>query len=186
VAGPRETNEEELTEQVRAGDRPAFGKLVAPHIPRLLGLAMRMLGSTADAEDAVQAALASTWLARSRLDPRRPVAAYLTTITLNKCRDRLRRRKAARLLGFGIFDAEQTIATDGPDSETLVADRQELVRVQRAIERLPISLREPLVLVTMDGRSQREAAELLGVTEKTIETRIYRARRQLRAKLDLL
>ena len=58
--------------------------------------------------------------------------------------------------------------------------------MSRAIERLPVKLREALVLVTIDGRSQREAAELLGVTEKTIETRIYRARQRLREKLDFV
>ena len=52
------------------------------------------------------------------------------------------------------------------------------------IERLPIRLREALILVSIDGRSQAEAAELLGVSEKAIETRIYRARQKLRDRLE--
>jgi RNA polymerase sigma-70 factor (ECF subfamily) len=78
------------------------------------------------------------------------------------------------------------LAADQPDAETEIADRQALEEVSRAIEHLPIRLREALVLVTIDGRSQREAAELLGVTEKTIETRVYRARQRLREKLDFV
>ncbi len=52
------------------------------------------------------------------------------------------------------------------------------------IERLPIRLSEALILVSIDGRSQAEAAELLGVSEKAIETRIYRARQKLRDRLE--
>lgn len=153
-------------------------------MPRLLSLARRMLGSGDEAEDALQSALASTWIARAKLDPSKPIAAYLTTVTLNKCRDRLRRRKAARLLGLGAFDPNMPVASDAPDAESEIVDRQTLGQVSREIERLPIRLREALILVTIDGRSQREAAELLGVTEKTIETRVYRARQRLREKLD--
>ncbi|MBB3991921.1 RNA polymerase sigma factor (sigma-70 family) [Croceicoccus naphthovorans] len=62
--------------------------------------------------------------------------------------------------------------------------RQELRMLLEQIERLPIRLREALILVSIDGRSQAEAAELLGVSEKAIETRIYRARQKLRDRLE--
>lgn len=178
------TSEHDLIDQVKAGGRAAFDRLVTPHAPRLLALAGRMLSSPTEAEDAVQNALASVWLSRDRLDPDRPIAGYLTTITLNKCRDRLRRRKAARFLGFGNGLEEAITTDDSPGPEMVISDRQDLVRVQHEIEQLPIKLREALVLVTIDGRTQREAANLLGVSEKTIETRIYRARNRLREKLD--
>ena len=90
------------------------------------------------------------------------------------------------LLGLGAFDPDLPVASDAPDAESEIADRQALRQVSREIEHLPIRLREALVLVAIDGRSQREAAELLGVTEKTIETRVYRARQRLREKLDFV
>lgn len=181
-----DTLETDLVEKVRSGDKVAFGQLVEPHLPRLLGLARRMLGAGEEAEDALQNALASTWVARAKLDPAKPVAAYLTTVTLNKCRDRLRRRKVARFLGFGQVETDMQVAADQPDPETEIADRQALEQVSRAIDRLPIRLREALILVAIDGCSQREVAELLGVTEKTIETRVYRARQRLRERPDFL
>lgn len=186
MRGPDDTLDTNLIEKVRRGNRAAFGELVEPHLPRLLGLARRMLGSADEAEDALQNALASTWMARTKLDPAKPAVAYLTTVTLNKCRDRLRRRKVARFLGFGAFDPDMQIASEAPDAESEIVDRQALEQVARAIDRLPMRLREALVLVAIDGRSQREVAELLGVTEKTIETRIYRARQRLREKLDFV
>ena len=177
-------DERGLVGQVRDGNRAAFDRLAQPLIPQLLALARRMVGSAEEAEDAVQAALASVWVARTKLDPQRPAAAYLTTVTLNKCRDRLRRRKAARFFGFGTLEDDLLLADDQPDAEALAADRQSLSRVQEAIAGLPVRLREALVLVAIEGRSQREAAELLSVTEKTIETRVYRARLRLREKFE--
>lgn len=174
-----EASEYALLKKVKVGDKAAFDKVVSPLLPQLLALSRRMLGSVSEAEDAVQNALASVWLARSKLDPRRPVAAYLTTVTLNKSRDALRRRKLIRFIGIGGSDAELSIADEDPDAATLVADRQVLSIVQQAIDRLPLRLRESLVLVTIEGRSQREVADLLGVSEKTVETRVYRARRRL-------
>ncbi|RKF22649.1 RNA polymerase sigma factor [Altericroceibacterium spongiae] len=184
MAGIKDTNEADLIEQVKAGQRRAFDRLVEPHAPRLLALARRMLASTSEAEEAVQNALASVWINRRRLDSGRPVGGYLTTVILNKCRDRLRRRKAASFLGFGQGLEEAVAPDDAPDPENSALDRQELARVKLEIERLPVRLREALVLVAIDGRSQREAAELLGVSEKTVETRVYRARNRLREKLE--
>jgi RNA polymerase sigma-70 factor (ECF subfamily) len=56
--------------------------------------------------------------------------------------------------------------------------------VQRAINRLPAKLKEPLLLTYFDELSQQEAADLLGVTLKTVETRVYRARQRLAELLD--
>lgn len=145
-----------------------------------------MLGTGEEAEDALQNALASVWMARARLAPEKPVAAYLTTVTLNKCRDRLRRRKVGQVLGFGAFQPGIEWPADQPDAETEIADREALRQVARAMDRLPVRLREALVLVAIDGRSQREAAQLLGVSEKTVETRIYRARKRLRDDLNFV
>lgn len=186
MQGGVDTVDSDLVERARAGNRAAFGKLVEPHLPRLLGLARRMLGSGDEAEDALQNALASAWIARAKLDPRRPVVAYLTTITLNKCRDRLRRRKVSSFLGLVSLDPDMPIAAHQPDFENEIADRQALANLTRAIGGLPVRLREALILVAIEGRSQGEVARLLGVTEKAIETRVYRARQRLRQKLDFV
>lgn len=173
-----------LIRQASEGSRAAFSALVEPHIGRLLALAARMLGSRQHGEDAVQDGLASVWVSRHRLDPERPVGPYLTTVVFNKCRDRLRTRKAKRFFGLGSVDDAALIADESPDPENRASARQELGLLRAEIERLPIRLREALVLVSIDGRSQAEAASLLGVSEKAIETRVYRARQRLREKFD--
>ncbi|MEO1968506.1 sigma-70 family RNA polymerase sigma factor [Porphyrobacter algicida] len=175
-------------EKVKEGNRRAFSDLVAPHLPRLLLLARRMTGSQTDAEDAVQSALASIWVSRAKLDPTRAITPYLTTAVLNQCRDRLRRRGLRRFLNIGSSGEIQVgqsieLISDEPNAEQTVSARERLVTVRAEIDKLPIRLREALLLVTVDDRSHSEAAELLGVTEKTIEMRIYRARKRLRKML---
>lgn len=64
------------------------------------------------------------------------------------------------------------------------ADRQELERVAAAIAALPGNLRETLVLRTIEGLSQAETAETLGVSEKAVETRLYRARQKLAERIQ--
>ncbi|WP_188053766.1 RNA polymerase sigma factor [Sphingosinithalassobacter sp. CS137] len=178
-------DQEQLVAKVVAGDRRAFTLLVEPLLPRLLATSFRMLGVRQDAEDAVQSALASAWIARARLDPMRPILPILTTITLNKCRDRLRRRKAARFLGFGKVLEIDLAADRAPSPEIEALDKQLLKATHAEILNLPRRLREALILVTVEGRSQGEAAELLGISEKAVESLVYRARKQLRNKLDL-
>ena len=168
-----------------AGDRSAFAEVVAPVTPRLMATATRMLGSRSEAEDALQDSLASLWVTRHRLDPNRPIEPMLTTIVLNKCRDRLRQRKAAFFMRFAAERVTKTVSADTPSPETETADREALAKIRQAISALPTKLKEALVLVAIDGRSQREAASLLGVSEKAIETRIYRARKILKEKLSL-
>ena len=63
------------------------------------------------------------------------------------------------------------------------ADRQELDRVTGAISTLPMNLKEALVLRTIEGLSQAETAEVLGISQKAVETRLYRARLRLLEKL---
>lgn len=182
MAGDGTYPDRKLVQKVISGDRAAFGRLARSEIGRLIKLAQRLLNSTSEAEDAVQDALASVWLARRRLDPARPIGPFLTTTTLNKCRDRLRRRKLTGFWGQHTPLDELNLPDNGPDPETSAIDRDALRSLQREIERLPVRLREALVLVVIDGRSHDEAAHLLGVSEKAVETRIYRARKRLREK----
>lgn len=144
-----------------------------------------MMGSRSQAEDAVQNALAAVWMARRRLDPDRPAAPYLTTATLNKCRDELRRQKAARFLGLG-HDSDLVAARDdAPGPDVMVGDGLALSQVRDEIDRLPLLLKEALVLVTIEGHSHMDAAALLGVSPKTVEMRLYRARKRLREAIEI-
>ena len=184
MLGQPDSQEQALVEKVAAGDRRAFTQLVEPLIPRLLATSIRMLGAHDQAEDAVQNALASAWIARTRLDPARPVLPFFTTITLNKCRDKLRKRKAAQFLGIGEVTMPELVSDPTPSPETETVDRQLLQKTHAEIQRLPVRLREALILVAIEGRSQNEVADIMGVSEKAVESLVYRARKALKEKVS--
>ena len=69
-----------------------------------------------------------------------------------------------------------------PESETV--DRQLLQKTHAEIQRLPVRLREALILVAIDGRSQNEVADIMGVSEKAVESLVYRARKALKEKIS--
>jgi RNA polymerase sigma-70 factor (ECF subfamily) len=91
-----------------------------------------------------------------------------------------------RFLSFALpIDSQaDAIVDDQVPIDDSTADRQELDRVTRAISTLPANLKEPLVLRTIEGLSQAETAEVLGISQKAVETRLYRARARLMEKLN--
>ncbi|MBU2208694.1 MAG: sigma-70 family RNA polymerase sigma factor, partial [Alphaproteobacteria bacterium] len=125
---------------------------------------------------------AAAWLSIRRYDPARPFEAWLRTIALNKCRDWSRRRFVRRLIRGGP-DLSSPEALAVPDGADLADDRMEvagrLSRLNEEMSRLPPHLKAPLLLTAIEGRSQAETARILGVSIKTVETRVARARRKL-------
>jgi len=182
-----EVSDLDLISQTRAGEDRAFAALMRRHKPALYGFVRRYVGDADAAVDVVQESFVAAWRALGRFDGRRPFAVWLRAIALNKCRDRGRRRTVRRLI-LGEKDDQSPEARAQPDpaptaeAQALTAERRATLR--RAIDRLPQKLKEPLLLTYFDELSQQEAADVLGVTVKTIETRVYRARQRLAGWLD--
>jgi RNA polymerase sigma-70 factor (ECF subfamily) len=76
------------------------------------------------------------------------------------------------------------IADTGLTPGEEAGQRDRFGALQRAIDRLPHKLKAALILFSIEGRSQREAADILGTTPKTVETRVYHAKEKLRQLLD--
>lgn len=163
-----------------AGDPRAARVLVARHREAAYRLARAATGDSDEALDITQEAFIAAFAALSRYDPARPFRGWIAAITLNKCRDWARRRAVRRFLGLPLPDnAADWIADDAPSPETIAADRAELVATARAIAALPPSLKDVLILRTIEGFSQEETAQALGISAKAVETRLYRARQKL-------
>lgn len=182
--GLADRSDGELAVLARSGQKAAFGVIVLRHKQALHRLVARLIDDEDEAVDIVQEAFIAAHAALPRFDPARPMRAWLTRIAVNKARDWRRRRIVRRLISAMLPDDAVEIADDVPAVDATVGDRAELVRVNAAIARLPGNLRETLVLRAIEGLSQAEAAESLGVSEKTVETRLYRARQRLKADLD--
>ena len=179
--------DEDLARQAAAGDERAFAELVRRHKEGLYRLLRRYTGDPEDAYEAAHEAFIAAWSALPRYDPARPFGSWLRTIAINKARDRGRRALVRRLL-FGAGSSDAGSALDAPDpaapaDEALVA-RQRTQTLDRAIAALPPQLKAPLLLTAFDGLSHQEAAAVLAVTPKTIETRVYRARKILAERVE--
>lgn len=177
-----EESDAQLAVRAVGGQDHAFTLLMRRHKGPLFGFVRRYVGDADAAVEIVQETFVSAWKALARYDHGRPFGAWLRAIALNKCRDR-GRRFAVRRLVFGDRDVEsaeaQRQADPGPDAEALLLASQRGAALDAAIAKLPVNLKEPLLLTYFDDLSQQEAATLLGVTPKAIETRVYRARQKL-------
>lgn len=170
----------DLAARSLAGDQRAFAEIVSRHKQFLYGLTVRLVGSPDDALDLVQEAFVSAHGALKRYDPERPMRTWLARIAINKARDWRRKERVRAVLRsvLPLGDAPD-VAADEVSVEQQVSDRAELAEVRRAIAKMPAKLREVLVLRTIEGLPQLQVAEMLGISEKSVETRLYRARRYL-------
>lgn len=175
----------ELTALALAGRQEAYRALLARHREPIFRSVRASVGDPTEALDVTQEVFISAFAALSRYDPDRPFIAWLRRIALNKCRDWARRRAVRSFFTRAApLDESFAIADPAASPEIELADRAELARASAAIATLPSRLRETLLLRTVSGLTQSEAADILGVTEKTVETRLYRARSKLKLLLE--
>jgi len=177
----------ELVARARAGEDRAFSELLRRHKPALYGFVRRYVGDGDAAAEVVQETFIAAWRALARYDAHRSLKVWLRAIALNKCRDRARRLAVRRFI-LGEKDDQSAEAQAQPDpapaGEAQLVAVQRRALIQKAIDQLPAKLKEPLLLTYFDELSQQEAADVLGVSTKTIETRVYRARKRLAELID--
>jgi RNA polymerase sigma factor (sigma-70 family) len=187
VNEPDDASDAELVSRALTGEDRAFTLLMRRHKDGLYRFVRRYVGDADAAYEAVQESFVAVWNNLARYDAGRPFGAWLRTIALNKCRDR-GRREAVRRMVFGSrpLETEAMMAADqAPTAEASLIGRQRQAALDRAIAALPAKLKEPLILTCFEDMSHQAAGELLGVSAKTVETRVYRARRKLSGVLGL-
>jgi RNA polymerase sigma-70 factor (ECF subfamily) len=170
--------DQELICRVAAGDPAAVRAMAARKLPRLLGVATRMLGDRAEAEDVAQEAFVKLWRQARRWRPGAAmVDTWLHRVTLNLCYDRLRRRREIPAAA----PPEQTDPAPGADMAMIRAARD--AALAAAIASLPERQRAALVLQYYEGLSNIEAAAAMEIGVEALESLLSRARRTLRDKL---
>lgn len=170
--------DEELVRRVGQGDPAAIQSMVARKLPRMLGLAQRMLGDPVEAEDVAQEAMLRAWRQAPRWTPGKArFDTWLHRVALNLCYDRLRRRREVPT------DAppERPYEGPAPDRGLMAADVG--ARVDAALARLPDRQREAIVLCHYQELTNIEAAALMEVSVEALESLLSRGRRALRQAL---
>jgi RNA polymerase sigma-70 factor (ECF subfamily) len=177
-------NDAFLVAATLAGDESAFAVLVGRYKRSLYRYVHRYIRDESEAQDILQEALIAAWRGLKSYDPQRPLEFWLRRIALNKCRDRARRQAVRRILmPWSGRAGEAADPAPGIDESMIENEQQRLAR--DAIDALPDRLRDPLILTALEGLSQGEAAEILGITVKAVEGAVYRAKKQLTETLRL-
>ncbi len=187
MTGSDEASDAELTRRALAGEDHAFTLLMRRHKGWLYRFVRRYVGDADAAYEVVQESFVAAWRNLARDDAGRSFTSWLRAIALNTCRDRGRRETVRRVF-FGADPGGEEVAAapdpqPGADSSLIAAERRRAL--DRAIAMLPAKLKEPLILTAFEELSQQAAGDLLGVSAKTIETRVYRARRRLAELLNV-
>lgn len=174
-----------LAQRALAGEDAAFTRLMQRHKARLYRFIRRYVGHDDDAFDLLQDSFVSAWTALKRFDPQRSFTAWLRQIALNKCRDHSRRRVLRAIVRYVSSEHDDApAAARWANPEAALRVDETLRQLDAAIVSLPVTLREPLILCVFENLSHRETAQLLGVSEKAVETRLYRAKRELATRID--
>ena len=175
--------------RLTAGHEAALNSLMERHAGKLFNYLVRCLQNEDDAADAAQETFVKVYQHRARFDPEQKFTTWLYAIAANLVKDRYRWRSRHPQVSL---DAESDSTGNSfreslpgndplPHEKAEAEERSETIR--RAVATLPEELRQPLILAEYEERSHAEIGSILGCSAKAVETRIYRARQQLRVSL---
>ena len=180
-------------EAFRAGDERAFDRLVTRHQGRIYRLACRILGHRDSALDAAQESFVKAWRALPRFEGKARFSTWLTRITINQCRNELRKRgtvKHTRPLSLH----EPSSASETPLGDSLAARGPDVWEVARGdelrtafaqvLQEIEPDAREVLILTEVEALSYESIAEVLDVPVGTVRSRLHRARAEVRRRMS--
>ena len=175
---PAEDPDLELVRRIGDGDARACALLVDRLLPKVLGLAGRMLGNRAEAEEVAQETFLRAWQQAGQWRPGEArFSTWLHRVTLNLCHDRLRRRRET------VPDAiDQLPSLEAPPGTGLQRSAV-TARVEAALARLPDRQRSAILLCHYQELGNIEAAEVLGISVEALESLLARGRRRLKELL---
>ena len=170
-----------LTDRLRAGEARAFEEMVRLHQHRVFGVAVRMLGNGAEAEEVAQETFLRAYrgLAAFRGDAK--LSTWLYAIASRLCLNRLAAGER-RLTRHG-DEALSRLPSDHPDPAARAEQGELEAALHRAIAELPDDRRIVVVLRDLEGLSYEEVAETLALPVGTVRSRLHRARMDIKDKL---
>ena len=172
---PLPPTDRELATQAARGDQAAFQELVDRHAAGLFALAVRMVGNAADAEDVLQETFAGAFTGLARFRQEASVKTWLTQILVRQAARHHRSAGRRRMSSLDVETAQQPASAR--ERLDLRAD------LGSAIAALSPDHREVILLRELQGMSYDQIADVLKVPRGTVESRLFRARRQLQEAL---
>lgn len=159
------------------GDEDAAAILVGRHLTRVLRFASRFLGNESEAEDVAQDAMMRLWKAAANWQPgRAKLSTWLYTVTRNLCIDRLRQTRAS-------IEGEELLS-DAPSVQEKMEAETRRAALHLALSELPEQQRQAVILRHIEGLSNSEISQIMGVSIEAVESSTARGKRNLKALLD--
>lgn len=180
------TSDETIVERALTGDAEAFGEIVRRWERRIFALAFGMLGREEDARDATQETFLAAFRNLRGFRGEAKVSSWLHRIAVNQCITRQRRAKVrseAALDDEQEKDAASFAAPLSYSPARVVEGRQEIAAVRRAVNSLPVELRQVVVMKEFEELTFREIADALDLPLSTVKSRLYTSLKQLQMKL---
>jgi len=174
-----------LVERARAGDRDAFDALVLRYQDRVYNMAFRMLQNREDALDTSQEIFLTVFRALAGFEEKARFSTWLYRVTVNRCRDELRRRGTVKHTRPASLDAAAAAepASGNPSPHQAAVGRETGEVIARAIDGLPEESREVLLLRDVEDLSYDDIAAVLSIPLGTVRSRLNRARTLLRERI---
>jgi RNA polymerase sigma-70 factor, ECF subfamily len=181
---PRHDND--LLQRARAGEREAFDALTRRHFDRLLAISMRILRNPADAEDNVQNVLCKAFVNLWQFKENALFSTWLIRITINEALMKLRRSSSENRHFQLDSESRQQRPVDRLPSRQLNPEAQCIARdlASKACTSVPRTLRDTFAMFAVEGWTHKEISESYGVAPQTIKSRIFRARKMMKASLQ--
>lgn len=178
-------------EKLRGGCDDALSELMTLYKDSIFRYVFRYVGNEADAAELTEETFVKVYFNAAKFRPKAKVKTWIFTIATNLCRDwhRSNRRRSLEVAVWVNEDGEaRPLVESQPDDSPGVRDQAQVAELddclKAEIAKLPPKLREPFLLSVLEEKSHEETGELLGISSKAVETRVYRARKLLRETLD--
>jgi RNA polymerase sigma-70 factor (ECF subfamily) len=181
------TSDEQIVERALAGDADAFGEIVCRWERRIFALAYGMLGREEEARDATQETFISAFRNLRGFRGEAKVSSWLHRIAINQCITRQRRAKVRgeTALGDEADGSGELLVAPAHESPARAAERRQRTElVRRAVNTLPVELRQIVVMKEFEELTFQEIAEALDLPVSTVKSRLYTALRQLQMRLQ--
>ena len=186
-----DVSDQALVEKARTGDYQAFEALVNRYEGKVYRLSMRMLRNQEDAEDALQEAFLQVYRGLKGFEGRSSFSTWLFRLATNVCLMKIRHRETepAPLLPLEEYlprhEGEHPPLQDWPDKpEEVLLNKESRQKMLEALEKLPAEYRAVFILRDVEGFSNAEAGEALGISVAAVKSRLHRARLTLRGMLS--
>ena len=158
----------------------SFQSDILPLKNELYRMALRITMNAADAEDVVQETMMKVWNRRDQWDQIESIEAFCLTICRNLSLDKVRRMDNQTQSLDAAYDPKDQGVASNPEEQAIQSDRVRLVR--QMINQLPEKQRSCMQLRDMEGKSYKDIATILDITEEQVKVNIFRARQTIREK----